>query len=114
MAGRDDDGDVRANHEHATNRSQMMKTTFTRGNLPNPWTARTHRHVCTCLGVAGTFYTHWQPPPLQRKKRREDPSYTARKRPTVFIVIRTSDIKQDTGLAETVAMVAGQSSDWGQ
>lgn len=66
-------------------------------------------HDCTSLGVAGTFYSHWEAP-LQHRERKEDPSYTARKRPTVLIIIiiiRTSDIKQDTGLAQTVAMVAG-------
>lgn len=97
LSGWDDDGDVREDHDHATNRPQMMKTMFRRG-IPPPsaiHAARTHRHVCTSLDVAGTFYSHWEPP-LQRKERKEDPSYTARK-PTVLIIIiiRTSDIKQD-------------------
>lgn len=107
LTGRDDEGHVRENHEDANDRSQMIETTFRRGTRTQapPCGARTHRHGCTSLGVAGTFYSRWEPP-LQRGKRKEEPSYTAYNRPTV-IIIGTSDMKQDTGRAETVAMVAG-------
>lgn len=36
LSGWDDDGDVREDHDHATNRPQMMKTMFRRGIPPPP------------------------------------------------------------------------------
>lgn len=112
----DDDGDVRENHEHAIDRSQMMKTMF-RGRSPlHPCTSRKHTRTHTLVPVS-VWREHFTVTGnlsccMRRGKKIRVTQHT--KGLTVpLLIIRTADIKQDAGPEETVAMVAGQSSIWG-